>query len=293
MRGSKAINPFTDFGFKKLFGEEGSKDVLIDFLNAVLKRPYGIKEITFQNNEKYGDVYRERKVIYDIYCTDESGAQFIVEMQNAKQTYFKDRTIFYSTFPIREQAEKGDWNFKLKPVYCIGLLGFDIEKGDDKYIYEAKLKDQYNEVFYDKLTFIYIELPKFNIKEDKLESNVEKWLYFLKHLEDFNELPSILNQPIFQKAFERAKEVNLTTEEKDNYEESLKVYRDNINVIDTARAEGLQEGIEQGIERGIEKGKQEEKIEIAKNLILAGINNDTISISTGLFIDDIENLRRK
>ncbi|MGL4738400.1 MAG: Rpn family recombination-promoting nuclease/putative transposase [Cellulosilyticaceae bacterium] len=270
-----AINPFTDFGFKKIFGEEGSKEILIDFLNAVLQRENDIIEIKFQDKEKYGDQYRDRKVIYDIYCTDNKGSKFIVEMQNAKQTYFKDRTIFYSTFPIREQAKRGDWNFELQPVYCIGLLGFDMEKDGNKYYYEAQLKDQDNKVFYDKLTFIYLELPKFKLGEEELESNVEKWLYFLKHLEDFNELPGILNQPIFQKAFERAKEANLTREEKNAYEESLKSYRDNINVIDTARKEG----------------REEEKRQIAKAL-LDVLDDEMIAIKTGLSIEEVARLRQ-
>ncbi len=284
----RAINPFTDFGFKKLFGEEGSKEILIDFLNAVLQRPYPIRDIAFQDKEKYGDIYRDRKVIYDIYCTDESGGQFIVEMQNAKQKYFKDRTIFYSTFPIREQAKRGDWNFKLKPVYCIGLLGFDMEKDDDRYFYEAKLKDQYNEVFYDKLTFIYLELPKFKLKEEDLKSNVEKWLYFLKHLEDFNELPGILKQPIFQQAFERAKEVNLTPTEKEAYEESLKSYRDNINVIDTAR----EEGIKKGIKEGIKEGEIKKALEVARRLLMKGQDIDVVMDVTELKREELEKLIR-
>lgn len=273
-----AINPFTDFGFKKIFGEEGSKEILIDFLNAVLQREHDITEIKFQDKEKYGDQYRDRKVIYDIYCIDSKGTKLIVEMQNAKQTYFKDRTIFYSTFPIREQAKRGDWNFQLQPVYCIGLLGFDMEKDGDKYYYEAQLKDQDNEVFYDKLTFIYLELPKFKVEEEGVKTNLEKWLYFLKHLADFNELPSILNQPIFQKAFERAKEANLTKEERDAYEESLKSYRDNINVIDTARKEGKEEG------------RKEEKRAIAKAL-LDVLDDEMIAIKTGLTKKEVASLR--
>lgn len=267
----KAINPFTDFGFKKLFGEEGSKEILMDFLNAVLQRPYDITGITFQNNEKHEDTYRERNMIYDIHCTDISGEQFIVEMQNAKQ-----KNIFYTTSPIREEAEKEDWNFGLKPVYCIELLGFDMEKGDDRYFYKVNLKDQYNEVFYDKLTFIYLELPKFKLEVDELESNVEKWLYFLKHLEDFNELPSILNVDIFQKAFERAKEVNLTAKERVAYEDSLKAYRDNINIIETAREEGIKKGIN--------------KVAIA---LLDVLDDKTIAIKTGLSQEQVMQLRKQ
>ena len=274
----RAINPFTDFGFKKIFGEEGSKEILMSFLSAVLQRDDDIVELTFQDKEKYGDKYRDRKVIYDIYCTDCKGNKFIVEMQNAKQLYFKDRTIFYSTFPIREQAQKGDWNFKLQPVYCIGLLGFDMQKKGDKYYYEAKLKDQDNEIFYDKLTFIYLELPKFKLKVDELQTNVEKWVYFLKHLEDFNELPRVLNEPIFRKAFERAQEINLTAQERDAYEESLKIYRDNINVIDTAREEGK------------EQGREEEKRAIAKAL-LDVLDDETIAMKTGLSKEEVAQLR--
>lgn len=284
-----AINPFTDFGFKKIFGEEASKEILISFLNAVLQRDFEITEVQFQDKEKHGDIYRDRKVIYDIYCTDSEGNKFIVEMQNAKQTYFKDRTIFYSTFPIREQAQRGNWDFRLQPVYCIGLLGFDMEKNNDRYFYEAKLKDQYNEVFYDKLTFIYIELPKFQLKEEELKTNVEKWLYFLKHLDEFNELPSILGEPIFRKAFERANEVNLTQEEKNAYEESLKSYRDNINVIDTARKEGREQGIKEGKQQGIE----EEKERVAERLLKIGMQIETVIEITGLTRKDIEAVQQR
>lgn len=281
------ISPFTDFGFKKIFGEEASKAILIDFLNAILQRPHDITDITFQDKEKHGDKYRDRKVIYDIYCTDSEGVKFIVEMQNARQLYFKDRTVFYSTFPIREQAQRGNWNFELQPVYCIALLGFNIEKNSDRYLYEVQLKNQDNEVFYDKLTFIYLELPKFKLGEEELQTNAEKWLYFLKHLVDFNELPNILNQPIFREAFERAKEANLTDEEKDSYEESLKSYRDNINVIDTARKEGIEEGIKQGREEGIKEGIKE----VAK-AFLELLDDETIALKTGLSKDEVAKLRQ-
>ncbi|MGL4346287.1 MAG: Rpn family recombination-promoting nuclease/putative transposase [Cellulosilyticaceae bacterium] len=301
-----AINPFTDFGFKKLFGEASSKDILIDFLNAILQKPNPIVDIVFQNTEKYGEYFFDRKAIFDIYCTDSEGAHFIVEMQNAGQRYFKDRTIFYSTFPIREQAKKGTWNFKLEPIYCIGLLGFDMEQNDERYYYEVQLKDQYNDVFYDKLTFIYIELPKFHLKESELKTNVDRWLYFLKHIEDFNELPYILNEPVFQHAFEKAKDANLTPEERAEYEKSLKIYRDNINVIDYARTEGKEEGRKEGLAEGLAEGRQEGRTlgiaeglaegkkqalyDVAKNL-LDLLDDETIALKTGLSLAEISNLR--
>ena len=125
---AKYINPFTDYGFKRLFGEEGNKNLLVVFLNDILPIKDKIIKIDFKKNEAQGDTAASRKAIYDIFCEDEKGSQFIVEMQNAKQTYFKDRAVFYSTFPIRDQAQKGEWDFRLEPVYCIALLGFNFDK---------------------------------------------------------------------------------------------------------------------------------------------------------------------
>ena len=110
------VNPFTDFGFKKIFGEEASKPLLIDFLNSLLPQRNQIKSLSFKNTEQLGQTSFDRKAIYDIYCENENGEKFIVEFQKAKQDYFKERTIYYSTFPIREQAEKGEWNYNLKAV---------------------------------------------------------------------------------------------------------------------------------------------------------------------------------
>ena len=118
---AKYINPFTDFGFKKIFGEEASKPLLLDFLNAILPENDQIVSLSFKNNEQLGQTEFDRKAIYDIYCENEKGEKFIVELQKAKQNYFKDRTIYYSTFPIQEQAERGEWNYNLKSVYCIGI----------------------------------------------------------------------------------------------------------------------------------------------------------------------------
>jgi len=108
----KYVNPFTDFGFKKLFGTEPNKDILIDFLNQLLPQYHQIKELTYLNNENLGRGELDRKAIFDLYCLSHSGERFIVEMQKAKQNYFKDRSVYYSTFPIQDQAQKGSWNFK-------------------------------------------------------------------------------------------------------------------------------------------------------------------------------------
>ena len=175
---AKYINPYTDFGFKKIFGEEASKPQLIDFLNALLPEQNQIIDLSFKNTEQLGLTDLDRKAIYDIYCENDKGEKFIVELQKAKQNYFRERTIYYSTFPIREQAEKGNWNYNLKAVYCIGILDFtftDYERETEKseFLHTIKLKDQNCKVFYDKLTYVYLEMPNFIKTESELETRLD------------------------------------------------------------------------------------------------------------------------
>ena len=110
---TKYVNPLTDFGFKKIFGEEPNKDILISFLNEILPERHTIEDLSYLRNERLGKSEVDRKAIYDLYCTSTTGERFIVELQKAKQNYFKDRSIFYSSFPIQEQAQKGEWDFRL------------------------------------------------------------------------------------------------------------------------------------------------------------------------------------
>lgn len=149
---AKYINPFTDFWFKKIFGEEASKPQLIDFLNALLPPENQIADLSFKNTEQLAQTDLERKAVYDIYCQNSRGEKFIVELQKAKQNYFKERTIYYATFPIKEQAEKGNWDYNLKAVYCIGILDFtfdDYEEEPQKseVLHTIKLKNQHGKVF--------------------------------------------------------------------------------------------------------------------------------------------------
>ena len=117
----KYINPFTDFGFKKLFGEEANKNLIIDFLNSLLykEHKHKIKDLIFKKSEQLGSTEMNRKAIFDLYCEDEIGQKFIVELQKAEQKFFKDRTVYYSTFPIQEQAKRGDWGYKLNPIIVL------------------------------------------------------------------------------------------------------------------------------------------------------------------------------
>lgn len=288
---AKYVNPFTDFGFKKLFGEEASKPLLIDFLNALLPLTDSIIDLTFKNNEQLGRTEMDRKAIYDIYCENEKGEKFIVELQKAKQNYFIERTIYYSTFPIQEQAEKGEWSYNLKAVYCVGILDFtfdDYENEPEKseVLHTIKLKNQHGKVFYDKLIYIYIEMPNFKFEEKDLKTRLDKWLYFIKNLEDFESMPSIFSDEVFTAAFAKAELAKFNKTELDNYQYSLKVFRDNKAVYDYATETAYEEGVQKGIKEGIKEGK----LKIAKSALEMGLSISDIIILTDLTEEEIKML---
>ena len=288
----KYINPLTDFGFKKLFGTELNKALLIDFLNQILPKRHQIKDLNYSRSEQIGFSKFDRQAIFDLYCIGESGERFIVEMQKAKQNYFKDRSIYYSSFPIQEQAQKGEWNYKLDPVYMVGVLDFifDDHKADHELLHMIELKNQKCETFYDKLKFIYIELPKFKKREDELENHFDKWLYVFRYLSELQDRPQKLQDKIFEKLFEAAEIAKFSPEERNAYEESLKVYRDLNNVIDTSREEGKEEGREEGWKEGKKEGREERNMEIARQLKKSGVSTLIIQQSTGLSKEEIEKL---
>ncbi len=276
----KYINLFTDFGFKKAFGEEASKIHLISFLNTLLPERHQIQELHFSNSEHQGATALDRKAIFDLNCVSANGEFFIVELQKAKQNYFKDRSLFYATFPIQQQAQKGDWNFKLSAVYTIGILDFIFDDEDPAthgdVVHHVQLKNQYNQTFYDKLTFIYLTLPNFMKTEEQLESLQDKWFFLFRHLHELEEIPPRLREKVFLSLFEKASIARFQPEERQAYESSLKYYRDLKNVIDTAWDEGREEGLEQGREEGIETGREQEKHLMVANMLKAGIPDEQI-----------------
>ena len=277
------ISLLTDFGFKRIFGTDPNKELLVNFLNSLFDGEEVIKDVKYLNSENVGDVYTERKAIFDVYCENEKGEKFIVEMQNAYQTYFKDRSLFYSTFPIREQAPKGsDWNFCLKKVYVVALLNYKISDeafdSSDTIHTIALMDTKTNKVFNTKLMFKYVEVGRFDKTDEELTSLSDKWMYVLKNLSRLDNRPAALREKIFSKLFAAASVARFTPTELREYEDSLKAYRDIKNSLDTAKEEGREEGREQ------------RNIEIAKKMLAAGMDIDIIINMTDLSKDEIEKL---
>ncbi len=346
---SKYINPYTDFGFKKLFGTPLNKDLLISFLNALFDKAKDIRrdkivDVQYLNTEQLGRTEADRKAVFDVYCQTKKGAKFIVEMQNAFQDFFKDRSLYYASFPLRDMAKKDTkdekWNYELQPLYTVGILNFVFkdeeqtdkdgkpikgskviqEESDDEFRHDVMLVDvtNNNKVFYNKLVFTYLEMPKYKKTIEQCKTLYDKWIFVLKNLSRLLERPKELQERIFKRVFEQAEIARYTPEEHLAYQESLKNYWDFGSVESSAintgirrgraqglaegraqgrieglaegRAQGRIEGRKEGIEKGRAEGEHQAKLALARSMKADNIPIETIVKYTGLTIDEINKL---
>ena len=317
----KFINPFTDVGFKRIFGQEINKDLLIDFLNALLEGERQVKDITFLDKEQLPVFEDDRKLIYDVYCTDENGEQFIVEMQNQSHLNFRSRTVYYLSQAVARQGEKGSrWMYDLKAVYGVFFLNFPMPGTKaHKLRTDIVLSDRdTHELFSDKMRYIFIELPSFAKEEEECANDFERWIYVLKNMDTLKRMPFRARKSVFEKLEEVVTLSSLTRAEREKYDESLKTYRDRLAELAFAqqegrekgraegRAEGLAEGMEKGLAKGMEKGLAEgmekglaegmekgyEKAQLknARSMKAAGISPELIVQITGLTPEAIAEL---
>ena len=317
----KFINPFTDVGFKRIFGQEINKDLLIDFLNALLEGERQVKDITFLDKEQLPVFEDDRKLICDVYCTDENGEQFIVEMQNQSHLNFRSRTVYYLSQAVARQGEKGSrWMYDLKAVYGVFFLNFPMPGTKaHKLRTDIVLCDRdTHELFSDKMRYIFIELPSFAKEEEECANDFERWIYVLKNMDTLKRMPFRARKSVFEKLEEVVTLSSLTRAEREKYDESLKTYRDRLAELAFAqqegrekgraegRAEGLAEGMEKGLAKGMEKGLAEgmekglaegmekgyEKAQLknARSMKAAGISPELIVQITGLTPEAIAEL---
>ncbi len=297
------IDPMSDFGFKKIFGEEPNKDLLISFLNEVFRGRKIIRDLVYNKNEHLGDNNNEGNAIFDLLCTGNDDEKFIIEVQRAKQDSFKKRALFYTSRLISNQAPKGNrtkWNYEIKEVYLIAVLeSFTLDGTDQKdYFHDICLCNRDNgEIFYEGLGFIYLELAKFAKTESELETDLDRWLYVLKNMSRMKKIPTYLRKPIFEKLFNIAEYSNLSKEEKTMYDSKQKARWDNYSIMETAKREGLEMGKEEGLKEGLREGLREglargkeEKLAIVLKLKKRGLSTEDISSITGLSIKEIEKL---
>jgi len=288
---TKYLNILTDYGFKLIFGEESSKDLLIDFLNEILKKErVEIKDLSYLKTELVGLSRGDRTVHFDLHCKTSNEEFIIVEIQRLNQTYFKDRTVAYASRIIDRQMERGGkQNYELKNVYVISIMdfSFSIQQGISNNLvdYIKLINSETGQVFYTKLLFVYIKLDKFTKTLEELESHFDKWLFLLRNLDKLNEIPETLKEQIFMKVLEKAQIANLSERDLMLYEESLKIYKDIYSAVEYSRNEGRNDGRNEG--------RIEERISIAEKMIMQHFETDVIMQVTDLSKEEIEALRVK
>jgi len=275
----KFINPFTDFGFKHIFGREMDKEILIEFLNDLLEGEHTIKDLRIMNNERLAETEQGRKVIFDIHCETDKGERIIIEMQNREQPHFKDRALYYLSHSVVEQGIKGTWDEKNRP---------NNNRNEGKFRRDIVPADrETGQVFNPKFRQIYIELPRFNKEEEECETDFERWIYVLKHMDTLDRMPFKARKAIFERLERIGSMANLTPKQRAQYEAEWKMYNDYYNTLDFA----VEKGIEKGIEQGTAKGKKEEKCSIALNLKKMGLSMEQIATATGLSREEIGALK--
>ena len=299
----KFINPFTDFGFKKIFGQEISKDLLIDFLNELLKGERIITDLTFLNSEQLPEWEEGRSLIYDIYCQTDTGEKIIVEMQNKSQPYFKERAIYYLSNAVVQQARRGNsWEFQIKAVYGVFFMNFQFSDTKE-FRTDVILADRITgELFSDKFRQIFIALPLFNKEEAECETDFERWIYILKNMSTLERMPFTARKAVFEKLEEIGNVTSLSREDQILYERSINAYRTYVSVMRNERAEGfaegrleghqegLQEGHQKGRQEGILEGRQEGLTLAARRMKAMGIPAEDIQKATGLTSEVINSL---
>ena len=285
------INPFTDKGFTLIFGREGSKELLIEILNDLLEGERVIIDLTFLNNEQLPDYPEGRGIIYDVYCTTNTGEKVIVEMQNRSQSNFKERSLYYMSRAIVNQGLVGNnWMFDVKAVYGIFFMNFLLEE-NIKLRIDVILSDrETGELFSDKFRQIFIALPCFKKTEEECETNFERWIYVLNNMETLNRMPFKARKAVFEKLEEIADVGALSEKERELYDNSVKVYRDYLVTMDAAKREGRAEGITEGRKEGITEGRELAQIEIARNLKAKGLDPAFIAETTSLGLEEIQKL---
>ena len=280
----KFINPFTDWGFKRIFGQEVNKELLIDFLNELFAGEHVIRDIKFRDKEMLGETKDSKSIVFDIFCDTDDGKHIIVEMQNSSMKHYIDRSIYYLSRAVSEQGVVGDWDYTLSPVYIISFLNFKPNDGVlVKFQTDASLWDKFDaKPLTGKVRLIYLVLPYFDKDVEGCENNFDCWIYLLKNMTTLERMPFLAQNAVFRKLAEITDITTLSKSDREKYDYSLKNMRDYIATYNTAE--------EKGIEKGRAEGRAETLIMTARNLKGEGASTSLISRVTGLSEEEIENL---
>ena len=305
---ARYIDPMVDWSFKRLFGSEVNKDILIEFLKVIFPE-HEIEDITYIPAEQLGIMEDDRKAVFDVICRTNDGKEFIVEMQCATQKHFFERALYYTSFPIMKQGKKAqrdvesgirnEWNYELDGVYFLGVLNFRYED-DDLIEHRYMLREATTgKTMTDKLKFVFIEVEKFSKGVDELTTDFDKWLYILKNLSKLLERPAALRDRIFSRLFDVAEYASLDNIDKQNYVKAMTTARDTHNQIEYAKETGLEEELAKGREegraegraQGLEEGREEGRYDLILKMVQNDLPIQTICEITGLSLEEVTKLK--
>ncbi len=254
---AKYVDLLSDTGFKLVFGVESNKCILIEFLNALIPE-HTILDLEYLDKEKHGDLFDERVCVFDVYCRTDSGARIIVEVQKRSHDRYVERTLYYSTYPVREQVLSGSPDYSICPVYVISILqGFlrGVDTGTSVRSRFRLYDDSAGVLLTDKYNLIFIELGKFAKGLDDLDGSVlDGFYYCLKNMSNLLDRPVSLQQIIFSRLFDAARVARMTKSEHHKYNRNMITKRDIYCIAQTERRIGREEGLEEGLEEGMASG---------------------------------------
>ena len=318
---SRFVNPFTDLGFKVIFGQSASKELLITLLNELLSGEHHIEDLTFLDKEDHSENADDKGIIYDLYCRTSTGEYLIIEMQNRWHSHFLDRTLYYvcraisrqvekpsaEKVPVPEPTEEGDdcmvreapvpygIQYRLPAVYGIFLMNFKEEGLEPKFRTDTVIADRENgRVVNRNFRQIYLQFPYFNKGLEECETLHDKLMYALKNMNNWNRMPDALKEQVFSHLERLAAVAHLSEADRLAYDKAVDRY--NVSRIvendiwEKAMTEGMQKGMEKGIEEGMEKGIEKGYREVARNLKASGASFELIIQATGLSAEEIAKL---
>ena len=270
----KYADLLNDEVFKLVFGRESTKDVMIEFLNQVIL-DRKILDLEFIDKEMHPIERDAKGTVYDMFCKTDDGSRIIVEVQRRKQPFYPERALYYSTFQIQRQVEAGAEYYDFLPVYVVSILDFKMDDDPDANAVRTAYRlyeEASHKLLTDRVTFIFIELPKFTKTVEELDGNILEGMYFcFKNMTELESRPEVLDHQIFTKIFDVTELYNMDQDTRDKVLENMTTERDLRNQMIYAREEGREEGITLAIKNMAENGLDVEKISEIMKISVADV----------------------
>jgi predicted transposase/invertase (TIGR01784 family) len=299
----KFIDPRIDFAFKKIFGGEDTKDILINFIESLLglESEKRIKEILILDPFVAPKIKGMKLSVLDVKCKDHRGISYIVEMQVRKAKAFVKRIQYNAAKTYANQIAKGEDYPKLNQVIAVTITNFTLFEGLDRYVSRhATIERETGVEYLSGIIYYVIELSKFEKKVESLDNFLDKWIWFIKYASELEDIPENLKEDVFIHAFKKAAIANMSPEELEYYDKASMAIADQQGALELAREEakeegkkegieeGRKEGIEEGRKEGIEEGRKKGLESFAKYLLSENKSYEDILKITGFDIQEIK-----